>query len=62
MFGVQEQLVELQARLDDRNQNKAQAEARHRQAQDQLEAMKSQYSNNSSLEKKAKVYGETGTL
>lgn len=61
-FGVQEQLVKLQTRLDDRNQNKAQAEARHQQAQDQLEAMKSEYSSNTNQESKARTYGETATL
>ncbi|XP_053183141.1 coiled-coil domain-containing protein 40 [Scomber japonicus] len=55
-FGVQEQLVKLQTRLDDRNQNKAQAEARHQQAQDQLEAMKSEYSSNTNQESKARTY------
>lgn len=59
MFRIQEQLARLQTRLEDRHHTKAQAEARHRQAQDQLEAMKSQYSIITSQDSKAKANGET---
>ena len=62
VFDIQEQLVRLQTRLEDRHQTKAQAEAKHRQAQDQLEAMKSQYSSNTSQESNARANGETVTL
>uniref|UniRef100_A0A3P8TBS3 Coiled-coil domain 40 molecular ruler complex subunit n=1 Tax=Amphiprion percula TaxID=161767 RepID=A0A3P8TBS3_AMPPE len=44
MFRVQEQLARMQNKLEDGHQTKAQAEAKHRQTQDQLETMKSQYS------------------
>lgn len=59
MFRVQEQLARLQTRLEDRNHTKAQAETKHRQAQDQLEAMKSQYSSSISQDSKAKASGKT---
>ncbi|XP_029295682.1 coiled-coil domain-containing protein 40, partial [Cottoperca gobio] len=55
MFRLQDQLARLQTRLDDRHHNKAQAEAKHRQAQDQLEEMKSQYSSITSQDGKAKA-------
>ncbi|XP_018534051.1 coiled-coil domain-containing protein 40 isoform X1 [Lates calcarifer] len=55
MFRLQEQLARLHARLEDRHQIKAQAEAKHRQAQDQLEATKSQYSSTASQASKAKA-------
>ncbi|XP_070710661.1 coiled-coil domain-containing protein 40 [Pempheris klunzingeri] len=55
MFGVQEQLARLQTRLEDRHHTKEQAEAKHRQAQNQLEAMKSQYSIITSQDSKAKA-------
>ncbi|XP_067440355.1 coiled-coil domain-containing protein 40 [Thunnus thynnus] len=51
LFNVQEQLVRLQTRLEDRPPTKA----KHRQAQDQLEAMKSHYSSNTSQESKARA-------
>ncbi|XP_034744686.1 coiled-coil domain-containing protein 40 [Etheostoma cragini] len=44
IYRVQEQLATLQTRLDDRHQAIAQAVGKHQQAQDQLEAMKSQHS------------------
>lgn len=59
MFRIQEQLARLQTRLEDRNHTKAQAEAKHLQAQDQLEAMKSQCSSITSQDSKAKASGET---
>ncbi|XP_070781226.1 coiled-coil domain-containing protein 40 [Enoplosus armatus] len=55
MFRIQEQLARLQTRLEDRHQIKAQAEAKHRQAQDQLEAMKNQYSSFTSQNSEAKA-------
>ena len=58
LFNVQQQLVRLQTRLEDRPPTKA----KHRQAQDQLEAMKSHYSSNTSQESKARANGETITL
>ncbi|KAM7418487.1 hypothetical protein PAMA_015890 [Pampus argenteus] len=55
MFRIQEQLARLQTRLEDRHQTKAQAEAKRKQTQDQLEAMKRQYSSNSSQDNKARA-------
>ncbi|XP_040892417.1 coiled-coil domain-containing protein 40 [Toxotes jaculatrix] len=55
MFNIQEQVARLHSRLDDRHQTKAQAEAKQRQAQDQLEAMKSHYSSTTSQYSKAKT-------
>ncbi|XP_047435311.1 coiled-coil domain-containing protein 40 isoform X2 [Mugil cephalus] len=57
MFRVQEQLARMQNRLEDRHKTKSQAEAKHRQAQDQLEATKSQYASITSQDRglKAKV-------
>ncbi|KAM7393646.1 hypothetical protein PAMP_020503 [Pampus punctatissimus] len=55
MFRIQEQLARLQTRLEDRHQTKAQAEAKRKQTQDQLEAMKRQYSSNSSQDSKARA-------
>ncbi|XP_068590798.1 coiled-coil domain-containing protein 40 [Cebidichthys violaceus] len=54
-FRVQEKLARLRTRLDDRHHAKAQAEAKHRQTQDQLEAMKSQHSRITSQNDKAKA-------
>lgn len=59
MFRVQEQLARLHTRLEDRNHTKAQAEAKHRQAQIQLEAMKTQYSSIINQDSKAKASGKT---
>ena len=59
MFRVQELLTRLQSRLDDCHQTKAQAEAKHQQAQDQLEAVKRQHSRVTSQDGKAKANGET---
>lgn len=59
MFKIQEQLARLQTRLEDRNHTKAQAEVKHREAQDQLEATKSQYSSIVNQDSKAKTNGET---
>ena len=59
MFRIQEQLARLQIRLEDRHQTKALAEAKHRQAQDQLEAMKSHYSSTASQANTVKAHGET---
>lgn len=59
MFRVQEQLARLQTRLQDRNHIKAQAEAKRRQAQDQLEAMKTQHSSIINQYSKAKASGKT---
>ncbi|XP_069569961.1 coiled-coil domain-containing protein 40 [Brachyistius frenatus] len=55
MFRVQEQLARLQNQLDDRHQTKGQAEAEHRQAQDQLEMTKSRHSSTNSQDNEAKV-------
>uniref|UniRef100_A0A3Q3GDB2 Coiled-coil domain 40 molecular ruler complex subunit n=1 Tax=Labrus bergylta TaxID=56723 RepID=A0A3Q3GDB2_9LABR len=52
LFRVQEQLARLQSRLEERHQNKAQAEAKHRQIQDQLGVVKSQYSSTTNQNKK----------
>ncbi|XP_031722936.1 coiled-coil domain-containing protein 40 [Anarrhichthys ocellatus] len=54
-FRVQEKLARLRTRLDDRHHAKAQAEAKHQQTQDQLEAMKSQHSRITSQNDKAKA-------
>lgn len=59
MFKIQEQLARLQTRLEDRNHTKAQAEVKHREAQDQLEAVRSQYSTIVSQDSKVKTNGET---
>ncbi len=59
MFRIQEQLARLQTRLEDRHHTKAQAEAKHQQAQDQLEAMKNQCSSITHQDSKAKANGET---
>uniref|UniRef100_A0A3B4TDT8 Coiled-coil domain 40 molecular ruler complex subunit n=1 Tax=Seriola dumerili TaxID=41447 RepID=A0A3B4TDT8_SERDU len=48
MYTIQEQLARLYTRLEDRHHTKVQAEAKHRQAQDQLEATKSYYSSTTS--------------
>ncbi|XP_044044651.1 coiled-coil domain-containing protein 40 [Siniperca chuatsi] len=55
MFRIQEQLARLQTRLEDRHHTKAQAEAKHRQAQDRLEAMRNQCSSITSQYSKAKA-------
>ncbi|XP_026158224.1 coiled-coil domain-containing protein 40 [Mastacembelus armatus] len=55
MFRIQEQLARLYTTLEDRNQTKAQAEVKHQQAQDQLEAMKSKFSSTTSQDSKAKA-------
>nr|XP_046258864.1 coiled-coil domain-containing protein 40 isoform X2 [Scatophagus argus] len=55
MFRIQEQLARLQTRLEDRHHTKEQAEAKHQQAQFQLEEMKSQYSNITNQDNKAKA-------
>lgn len=59
MFRIQELLARLQTRLDDRHQTKAQAETKHQQAQEQLEAVKRQHSSVTSQDGKAKANGET---
>ncbi|XP_068444609.1 coiled-coil domain-containing protein 40 isoform X2 [Clinocottus analis] len=55
MFRVQEQLAKLQTKLEDHHHSKAQAEATHQQVQDQLAAMKSQYSRIRGQHGKAKA-------
>ncbi|XP_023262649.1 coiled-coil domain-containing protein 40 [Seriola lalandi dorsalis] len=55
MFTIQEQLARLYTRLEDRQHTKVQAEAKHRQAQDQLEATKNHYSSTTSQCSKAKT-------
>ncbi|XP_051801088.1 coiled-coil domain-containing protein 40 isoform X2 [Acanthochromis polyacanthus] len=55
MFTVQEQLARLQNKLEDGHQTKAQAEAKHRQTQDQLETIKSQYSCTISQDREAEA-------
>ncbi|KAA8594484.1 hypothetical protein FQN60_011619 [Etheostoma spectabile] len=62
MYRVQEQLAGLQTRLDDRHQAIAQAVGKHQQAQDQLEAMKSQHSCISGQNVKAKTNGVSESL
>lgn len=59
IFKIQEQLARLKTKMEDRHHTKAQAEAKHRQTQDQLEAIKSQHSSITSQESKAKANGET---
>ncbi len=59
VFRVQEQLVKFHTKLEDHHHSKAEAEAKHWQAQDQLEATKSQHSSLKSQESKAKARGET---
>ncbi|XP_076001592.1 coiled-coil domain-containing protein 40 [Genypterus blacodes] len=56
LFRVQEQLATLQAELEDHHHNKAQAEGKHRHTQDQLEAVKSQYSNTAGQDSTAKTH------
>ncbi|KAM3864676.1 coiled-coil domain-containing protein 40 [Diretmus argenteus] len=48
LYKMQEQLVRLQASLEDGHQSTAQAGTQRRQAQEQLEAMKHQYHNTAS--------------
>ncbi|XP_037328820.2 coiled-coil domain-containing protein 40 isoform X2 [Pungitius pungitius] len=55
MFRIQEQLARLQTRLETHHHTKAQAEAKHQQAQDQLEAMKSQFARITCQNEKAKA-------
>ncbi|XP_041790181.1 coiled-coil domain-containing protein 40 [Chelmon rostratus] len=55
IFKIQEQLARLKTKMEDRHHTKAQAEAKHRQTQDQLEAIKSQHSSITSQESKAKA-------
>ncbi|KAJ4944290.1 hypothetical protein JOQ06_012834 [Pogonophryne albipinna] len=55
MYGVQEQLARLQARLDERQHTKAEAEAKRQQARDQLEEIKRQYSNITGQDRKDKA-------
>lgn len=59
MFRIQEQLARLHTRLEDRHQTKEQAEAKNRQAQDHLEAMRSHYSSTTSQASNVKANGET---
>ncbi|KAM8880531.1 coiled-coil domain-containing protein 40 isoform 2-T3 [Spinachia spinachia] len=56
MFRIQEQLARLQTRLDGHHHTKAQAEAKHQQAQDQLEAMKNQCARITGQNGKAKAH------
>ena len=62
MFRVQEQLGRLQNILDECNQAKAQAEAKHQQAGDQLEVTKFHFSNLTTRDSSAKASGEAHTL
>ncbi|XP_008315900.1 coiled-coil domain-containing protein 40 isoform X2 [Cynoglossus semilaevis] len=55
MFRIQEQLSRLHSRLEEQHQTKEQAEAKHRQALDQLEEAKSKYSNIASHHGRAKA-------
>lgn len=59
MFRIQEQLARVHTRLEEQHQNRAQAETEYRQAQDQLEAGNSHFSNISSQHSKAKADGES---
>lgn len=59
MFRTQEHLARLYTRLEDYHQTKAQVEVKHRQAQDDLETMKNQFSNITSQDSKAKANGKT---
>lgn len=62
MFQLQEQLARLHGRLEDRHQTKAQAEAKHRQVQAQLETQKSQFSTATNRDRQAKASGESFQL
>ncbi|KAM4585269.1 coiled-coil domain-containing protein 40 [Odontesthes bonariensis] len=55
MFRVQEHLATVQKRLEDIHQTKADAEAKRQQAHDQLEVVKSRYSNISSQNSQAQA-------
>lgn len=59
IYRVQENLARLQDKLDDLHQTKAEAEAKHHQALDQLEVTKSQFSSTTNQHKKANINGET---
>lgn len=58
MFRVQKQLARLQTRLHDHHHTKAQAKAKHQQAQDQLKTMKGRCARTTSQNAKAKANGE----
>nr|XP_040042055.1 coiled-coil domain-containing protein 40 isoform X1 [Gasterosteus aculeatus aculeatus] len=55
MFRVQKQLARLQTRLHDHHHTKAQAKAKHQQAQDQLKTMKGRCARTTSQNAKAKA-------
>lgn len=55
IYRVQENLARLQDKLDDLHQTKAEAEAKHHQALDQLEVTKSQFSSTTNQHKKANI-------
>ncbi|KAM9857686.1 coiled-coil domain-containing protein 40 [Aulostomus maculatus] len=55
VFKVQERLATHHARLEARHLTKLQAEARHQQAQDQLEAARFQHSSATSIKSKARA-------
>lgn len=59
LFRTQEQLAKFHTKLDECHHTKAQAEAKHHQAQEQLETTKRYFSNIKSQESKAKASGET---
>uniref|UniRef100_UPI003AAAC844 coiled-coil domain-containing protein 40 n=1 Tax=Centroberyx gerrardi TaxID=166262 RepID=UPI003AAAC844 len=56
LYGVQEQLARLQARLEDSHHSTAQAAAERRQAQDRLEAVKGQYHSTTSQASKERTH------
>lgn len=57
---LHKRLARLRAKLEDRRLSKEQAEAKHRQAQDQLQEMKSKFTRMTCQDSKAKAEGETG--
>lgn len=61
LYRVQEQLARSQACLEDRHQTIERAAAEYREAQDQLETMRSQYRKHVGQASKERVYGETIT-
>lgn len=60
VFRIQEQLVRQQNRLHDLHETKTQAEAKHQQALNQLEEIKSQHSSMTSKVCEARANGEPG--
>jgi hypothetical protein len=59
LYGIQQELARLQACLEGRHETNAQAAAQRRQAQDQLEGVRSQYRTTASQAGKQRSHGET---